>query len=58
MFLIHHEAFFQRDRPLIWNTDETKLSPLKQFRILCENSTMLLLTGMQQSPHITGIVSI
>jgi hypothetical protein len=58
MFLIRQEALFQCDRPLIWNTDETQLNPLKRFQILCENGTMLLLTAMQQLPHITGIISI
>jgi hypothetical protein len=58
MLPIRHEALFQRDRPLVWNTDETQLNPSKRFRILCENGTMLLLTAMQQLRHITGILSI
>jgi hypothetical protein len=58
MFLIHHEALFQCDHPLVWNTDETQLNPSKRFRILCENGTILFLTAMQQLPHITGMISI
>jgi hypothetical protein len=58
MFLIRHEALFQHDRPLVWNTDETQLNPSKRFRILYENGTMLLLTAMQQLPHITRFISI
>jgi hypothetical protein len=56
MSLIHHEAWFQRDRRLIWNTDEIQLKLLKRFRLFRENGTMPLMTAMRQFRYIRGMI--
>jgi hypothetical protein len=57
-FFVKFSPLFQRDSRLIWNADETQVNAMKRLKVICARGDLPLVTGLEQVPHITGMVSI